>query len=1136
MDDTDGKTQETALTIANTDIRIWKEGGLAEVNKNSGGATHMNSGRYYTVLDATDTNTFGKLEVNVHVTGALPVRREFMVLPTNVYDSLLLGTDNLDVSAIQLAGQTITAAAGVTFPSSVASPTNITGGTITTVTTTTNLTNLPSIPNNWLTAAGINAGALNGKGDWNIGKTGYSLTQAFPANFSSMSISVAGLLDIGTGTGLTAVPWNAAWDAEVQSEVQDAIEANHLDHLLAADYDPTSKPGVATALLNELIGDNAGVSQFTVNALENAPSGTGASAASIVAAMFNTDTGETSASAVAGSPVYEIVQNSGGGGGPTAADIRAEIDANSTQLAAILADTAEIGAAGAGLTALASAANLSTLTGYVDTEVSAIKAKTDNLPASFPANFGSMSISAGGLVDITQAAADKAWSTTARILTAGTNIVLAKGTGITGFNDLDASGVATATWNAATASYGFAGSYGALIETNLDAPVSTAGGGSLTAAGIADAVWDEALSGHATVGSAGAGLSAAGSAGDPWSTLLPGSYAAGTAGKLITDTQSNLNTLIGYVDTEIASNLASVKVTVDANLDVPVSTVGGGSLTAATIADAVWDEAISGHATVGSTGSKLSSAATAGDPWSTALPGSYGAGTAGKLLSDNLNATVSSRATQTSVDTLAGYVDTEVAAIKAKTDNLPVDPADASDVAAAFSGVNTKLDTIDDFLDTEIAAIKTKTDFLPSATAGAAGGLFIAGTNAATTVNITGNLSGSVGSVTGAVGSVTGAVGSVAAGVTLAATTHTGAVIPTVTTLTNLPSVPAGWLTAAGIAAGALNGKGDWNVGKTGYSLTQAFPTNFASMSISVGGLVDITQTAADKAWGTSARTLTAGTNIALAKGTGITGFNDLDAAATATAVWNAATASYGSAGSYGLLIETNLDVPVSTAGGGGGGSGLTADQITALSSILGIPVSGTTPIDPTTGILDTIRDLNTAIKAKTDNLPADPADASDIATSFGTVNTKLDTIDDLLDTEIASIKTDTTTIIADTNDIQARIPAALVGGKMDANLGAINGSTTALTAFHRAVKGNVIGTVGGGSTTTSIVSSSLTPAGSVADKFKGRLIIFADDTTTANLRGQATDITGNTSAAAPTFTVTALTTAPVSGDVFVVV
>ncbi len=44
--------------------------------------------------------------------------------------------------------------------------------------TTTDLTNLPSIPTNWLTAAGIAAGALDGKGNWNIGKTGYALTTA----------------------------------------------------------------------------------------------------------------------------------------------------------------------------------------------------------------------------------------------------------------------------------------------------------------------------------------------------------------------------------------------------------------------------------------------------------------------------------------------------------------------------------------------------------------------------------------------------------------------------------------------------------------------------------------------------------------------------------------------------------------------------------------------------------------------------------------------------------------------------------------------------------------------------------------------------------------------------------------------
>lgn len=50
-------------------------------------------------------------------------------------------TAQIGANAVQLNSQTITAAAGVTFPSSVASPTNISGGTITTV---TNLTNAPT--------------------------------------------------------------------------------------------------------------------------------------------------------------------------------------------------------------------------------------------------------------------------------------------------------------------------------------------------------------------------------------------------------------------------------------------------------------------------------------------------------------------------------------------------------------------------------------------------------------------------------------------------------------------------------------------------------------------------------------------------------------------------------------------------------------------------------------------------------------------------------------------------------------------------------------------------------------------------------------------------------------------------------
>jgi hypothetical protein len=99
--------------------------------------------------------------------------------------------------------------------------------------------------------------------------------------------------------------------------------------------------------------------------------------------------------------------------------------------------------------------------------------------------------------------------------------------------------------------------------------------------------------------------------------------------------------------TEIATAvwaLATRTLTANTNLNDP---------TAAAIADAVWDEVLSGHAGVGSTGAALSAAGGSGDPWSTALPGAYGAGTAGKILGDNLNATVGSRSSHSAADVWA---------------------------------------------------------------------------------------------------------------------------------------------------------------------------------------------------------------------------------------------------------------------------------------------------------------------------------------------------------------------------------------------------------------------------------------------------------------------------------------------------
>jgi hypothetical protein len=66
-------------------------------------------------------------------------------------------------------------------------------------------------------------------------------------------------------------------------------------------------------------------------------------------------------------------------GTPAGASVSADIAAVKAQTAAIETDTAEIGAAGAGLTVLATQASVNTIDDFLDTEVAAIKAKTDQL-------------------------------------------------------------------------------------------------------------------------------------------------------------------------------------------------------------------------------------------------------------------------------------------------------------------------------------------------------------------------------------------------------------------------------------------------------------------------------------------------------------------------------------------------------------------------------------------------------------------------------------------------------------------------------------------------------------------------------------------------------------------------------------
>lgn len=87
VDDTDQTTPETALSIANTDIRLSSNGGNMS-SKNSGGATHDELGYYSITLNAVDTSTVGRLQLACKMAGAMIVEHTFQVVEEAVYDNL----------------------------------------------------------------------------------------------------------------------------------------------------------------------------------------------------------------------------------------------------------------------------------------------------------------------------------------------------------------------------------------------------------------------------------------------------------------------------------------------------------------------------------------------------------------------------------------------------------------------------------------------------------------------------------------------------------------------------------------------------------------------------------------------------------------------------------------------------------------------------------------------------------------------------------------------------------------------------------------------------------------------------------------------------------------------------------------
>lgn len=99
LDSTDGVTAETALTLTQPDVRLKKNGAAWGQKAAAQTLTHEENGNYEVTLDATDTDTLGLLRLHVAESGALPVWDDFLVLPANVYDSLVAASSTLLVNA-----------------------------------------------------------------------------------------------------------------------------------------------------------------------------------------------------------------------------------------------------------------------------------------------------------------------------------------------------------------------------------------------------------------------------------------------------------------------------------------------------------------------------------------------------------------------------------------------------------------------------------------------------------------------------------------------------------------------------------------------------------------------------------------------------------------------------------------------------------------------------------------------------------------------------------------------------------------------------------------------------------------------------------------------------------------------------
>jgi len=114
LDKTDGVTEETGLSPT---VEVSKGNGAFGARNSATAITHDANGWYAVELNGTDTNTLGPLIAKFDDAAThLPVWREFLVVPANVYDSLVGGTDTLNADVTQWNGTAVATPATAGYP------------------------------------------------------------------------------------------------------------------------------------------------------------------------------------------------------------------------------------------------------------------------------------------------------------------------------------------------------------------------------------------------------------------------------------------------------------------------------------------------------------------------------------------------------------------------------------------------------------------------------------------------------------------------------------------------------------------------------------------------------------------------------------------------------------------------------------------------------------------------------------------------------------------------------------------------------------------------------------------------------------------------------------------------------------